>query len=143
MALWLPAYENGQDIRDRTFEFACRVVELCKILYESGGISRLVTPQLVNCSTSVAAMLEEARAAESRRDFLSKCSIALKEARETHVRLRVCQAARLGASNQVRILVQEAHEIVSILSAIIRNTRRRVAIPERAPRSRRSPPQNS
>jgi four helix bundle protein len=133
---WLPTYERGQDIRDRTFAFACRVVALCKVLYQTGGVGRMVTTQLLNCSTSVAAMLEEARAAESKRDFLSKCSIALKEARESHVRLRVCQATGLGALNQVRPLVQEAHEIVSILSAIIRNTRRRLDAAGVAPQAR-------
>src|SRR5687767_11410205 len=83
-------FEPGHDIRVRTFEFACRVVEFCKKLYEQGGVARQMAPQLINCSTSVAAILEEARGAESRRDFISKCSIGLKEARETHVRLRVC-----------------------------------------------------
>ena len=88
--------EPGHDIRARTFEFACRVVEFCKKLYEQGGVARQMAPQLINCSTSVAAILEEARGAESRRDFISKCSIGLKEARESHVRLRVCQRAALG-----------------------------------------------
>jgi hypothetical protein len=41
-----PAYENGQDIRDRTFAFACRVVKFCQRLYESGGVGRLLVAQL-------------------------------------------------------------------------------------------------
>jgi len=69
-----PAYDNGQDIRDRSFDFACRAVRLGQTLYEAGGVGRILTPQLLNCSTSLAAMLEEARAAESTRDFISKCS---------------------------------------------------------------------
>ncbi|OFW26544.1 MAG: hypothetical protein A3H97_05910 [Acidobacteria bacterium RIFCSPLOWO2_02_FULL_65_29] len=60
-----PTYENGQDIRDRTFTFACRVVKFCQKLSTEGGVGRMMVPQLVNCSTSTAAMLEEARAAES------------------------------------------------------------------------------
>jgi four helix bundle protein len=90
-------YESGQDIRDRTFAFACRVVNFCGELYKAGGISRMMVPQLLNCSTSVAGMLEEARAAESDRDFISKCLIGLKECRESRVRLRICVAARLGS----------------------------------------------
>ena len=76
-------YKNGQDIRDRTFAFACRVVTFCEKLYAQGGVARLMAPQLVSCSTSTAAMLEEARAAESDADFLSKTCVSLKECRES------------------------------------------------------------
>jgi four helix bundle protein len=113
--LQTPTYENGQDIRGRTFAFACRVVKFCQQLYEAGGVARMFVPQLINRSTSVNAMLEEARAAESRRDFISKCSIGLKEARESLTRVRLCQACALGHRDEAARLATEAEEIVSIL----------------------------
>jgi four helix bundle protein len=118
-----PTYQSGQDIRDRTFEFACRVVKFCEKLYEDGGVGRVMVPQLVNCSTSMAAMLEEARAAESRRDFISKCSVSLKETREAHLRLRICERCQTGPVEEARLLVQEANALVSIVGTIVRNTR--------------------
>ena len=130
----LPPYEGGQDIRDRTFTFACRVVKLCQKLYDQGGIGRVMVPQLVNCSTSVPAMLEEARAAESRRDFVSKCCIALKECRESHVRLRVLEACRLGPTEESLDLVAEANALVAIIGAIVRNTRRNAGLVPRRQR---------
>jgi four helix bundle protein len=93
-----PMFAHGQDIRDRTFAFACRVIKFCEQTYAAGGVARLVAPQLLSCSTSVAAMLEEARAGESDRDFISKCSVGLKEAREAHVRLRLHDACRIGST---------------------------------------------
>jgi len=81
-------------------------------------------PQLVNCSTSLAGMLEEARAAESKRDFISKCCIGLKECREARTRLRVCHACQLGPRREAEALVQEAQELTLIVGAIVRNTRR-------------------
>ena len=48
----------------------------------------MLVPQLVNASTSFAAMLEEARAAESRRDFISKCSIVTAIIRNTRRNMR-------------------------------------------------------
>jgi four helix bundle protein len=123
MAGDLPTYAGGQNIRERSFEFACRVVSFCEKLWEGGGVGRVMAPQLVSCSTSMAAMLEEARAAESRRDFVSKCSISLKEVREAHLRLRICGRCRIGPSEEVRSLVDEANALVSIVSAIVRNTR--------------------
>jgi four helix bundle protein len=128
MAQWLPSFEDGQDIRDRAFDFACSVVEFCKCLYDAGGVARLMTAQLLNCSTSVPSNLEEARAAESKRDFISKCSVALKEARESHVRLRVCRRTNLGPAGDADKLVNDANQIVAIVTAIIRNTRRNVEL---------------
>jgi four helix bundle protein len=121
-------YDPGQDIRDRTFEFACLVVEFSKRLYDQGGVARLMTGQLVDCSTSIAAMLEEARGAESRRDFISKCSIGLKEARESHVRLRVCYRCSLGPRDHAKRLIDEARQIAAVIGAIVRNTRRNAGI---------------
>jgi four helix bundle protein len=85
-------------------------------------------------------MLEEARAAESRRDFISKCSIALKECRECHVRLIVLETCAIGAPAQVRLLRQEAHELASIIGAIVRNTRRNAGLSPGARRTPRRPP---
>jgi four helix bundle protein len=121
-------FEKGQDIRDRTFHFACRVVRFCQALYDRGGVGRMMVPQLLNCSTSVPSMLEEARAAESRRDFISKCCIGLKEAREAHVRLRVCAECGIGPADEARALRSESSEIVAILGTIVRNTRRNAGI---------------
>ena len=121
-------FEPGHDIRVRTFEFACRVVEFCKELYAQGGVARQMTSQLINCSTSVAASLEEARGAESRRDFISKCSIGLKEARESYVRLRVCHRTSVGPRKHVEALIDEARQIASIIGAIVRNARRNAGI---------------
>jgi four helix bundle protein len=119
----------GDDIRRRTFRFACRVVALCKTLESAPGVGRVLAPQLVSCSTSVAAMLEEARAAESRRDFISKCAVGLKECREAHVRLRICRESQLGPAAETDALCQEANELISIVTAIIRNTRRNAPRP--------------
>jgi four helix bundle protein len=72
--------------------------------------------------------LEEARGGESRRDFLSKCRISLKEARESAFRLRVLVATRVGPPKIAGALATEAEELAAILGAIVRNTRRRASL---------------
>jgi four helix bundle protein len=119
-------YSGGQNIRDRAFEFACRVVALCQKLYDAGGLSRLLVPQLLACSGATATMLEEARAAESDADFVSKCSISLKECRESWTRLRICAKCHLGPPSDVEELVQESSELIAIVNTIIRNKRLRM-----------------
>jgi len=122
-----PTFEDGQDIRDRAFEFACCVVKFCENLDGGGGIGRLMVPQLLSCSLSFATMLEEARAAESDADFISKCCISLKECRESWTRLRVCKRRRIGPSHHAQELVQESNELIAIVTTIIKNKRKNVA----------------
>ncbi|HMJ87413.1 MAG TPA: four helix bundle protein [Vicinamibacterales bacterium] len=117
------AFKAGQDIRDRAFRFACRIVKFCERLYQIGGIARLMAPQLLDCGTALFPMLEEARAAESKRDFISKCSIGLKEIRETHGRLRLHEACSVGPVDEATKLRIEANELVSIVTTIVGNTR--------------------
>jgi four helix bundle protein len=70
-------------IQQRTFEFACRIVELHEYLCDMGSdTARRLGNQLLDSGTSIGANLEEADAGQSRPDFISKCNIALKEARE-------------------------------------------------------------
>ena len=84
----------------------------------------MLAPQLVRCGTSIGANLEEARGAESRRDFISKCSIALKEARETRYRIALTIETGLGSKAEAQLLLREAEQLAAILGAIVRNARR-------------------
>ncbi len=109
------------DIQERTFEFAVGVVKLVNRLPRTvAGVE--IGRQVVRSATSVGANVEEADAAESKRDFIHKMSIAHKEVRETRYWLRVIQTALLG-DGKVRALIQESDELVRILYTIVKNAR--------------------
>src|SRR5258708_40177467 len=120
-----PTFENGQDIRDRAFDYACRVVEFCEQLTAAGGVGRLMVPQLLDCSLSFATMLEEARAAESDADFISKCCISLKECRESWTRIRVCQRCRIGSQSAVSGPPRGGNETIAGVTTIIKTKRKK------------------
>ena len=84
-----------QNIQDRAFEFACRIVKLHRTLTRKGGTARRLAAQLLDAGTSVGSNLEEAEAGQSKADFISKCRIALKEARESRYWLRLFAATEL------------------------------------------------
>jgi four helix bundle protein len=65
-----------KDIRERTFEFAVRIVALCQHLDKKPGVPRTLSGQLLKAGTSVGANAEEAQAGQSRADFISKNAIA-------------------------------------------------------------------
>lgn len=110
-----------QTIQERSFEFACRIVQLADYLYRASFASRIIARQLLNAGTSVGANLEEASAAQSKPDFISKCSIASKEARETRYWLRLLQACHLVSAKRISPLTKEAGEIVAIITPIVKN----------------------
>lgn len=83
------------DIRQRAFNFALRIIKLCKQLEEEPGVARTLSWQLLRSGTSIGANLEEAQAGQSKLDFISKNAIALKEARETIYWLRLLAASHI------------------------------------------------
>ncbi|HLP76472.1 MAG TPA: four helix bundle protein [Candidatus Paceibacterota bacterium] len=116
-----------QNIVERTFNFAVSLIRLCVKLDEKPGVGRIMMSQILRASTSVPANVEEAQAAQSKTDFISKMSIALKEARETHLRLRLLRPANVIREEDLSPLIVEADEIKRIIGAIIVSTKRGTA----------------
>jgi four helix bundle protein len=109
-------------IRERTFQFACIIVRIVQFLQRQGAVAAALSPQLLACGTSGGANVEEADGASSRRDFMAKTRIALREAKETHFRLRVLRASGyLGPEHDP--VLHECDEIVRILGAIASKSR--------------------
>jgi four helix bundle protein len=115
---------SPKDIVIRTFNFVVTVIQLCVKLDERPGVGRVLMSQILRAGTSVPANVEEAQAAQSKADFVSKMSIALKEARETHLRLRLLVPANVVPTTDFSSLIQEADEIKRIIGAIIVSTKR-------------------
>ena len=69
-------------IQNKSFRFAVRIVNLCKVL-RSSRKEFILSKQLLRSGTSIGANISEAQQAQSRADFTSKLNIALKEATET------------------------------------------------------------
>jgi four helix bundle protein len=108
---------KGGDLQERAFRFACDIVTLHDRLVREGGSTRDLSRQLMRSATSVGANLEEADAAQSRADFISKCTISLKEARESLYWLRLLR--HTGKIDEDSLL-RECDEIVAILTTIVR-----------------------
>ena len=111
--------EKPRDIKERTFSFAVDIVRLCLRLEKLSGTFRTLGRQLLRSGTSIGANVEEAQAGQSRADFVSKYSIALKEARETIYWLRLIQAVGSVKDVAIEELIQEADEISKIIGSII------------------------
>jgi four helix bundle protein len=114
---------GAPEILERVFRFGVEVVRFGDHLDRQPGVGRVLMSQIVRSGTSVGANMEEAQAAQSRADFVSKVSIALKEARETCFRLRVLSAAAIASATPPMELIREADEICRVLGAIVASAR--------------------
>ena len=106
-------------ILEMTFDFSIKIIELFKILIQNKEF--VIAKQLLRSGTSIGANVEEAIAAQSRRDFISKMSIASKEARETRYWLRLLDKSKLVDINYSTYLESVDH-IVNILTKIVKTT---------------------
>ncbi|HYH06216.1 MAG TPA: four helix bundle protein [Thermoanaerobaculia bacterium] len=111
----------GSNLRERAFEFACSVIELHRFVYTHEPSLRGTSAQAASAAGSIGANLEEADAAQSRADFISKCNISLKEARESRYWLRIL--SRFITSERLSELIAEATELIAILTTIVRKSR--------------------
>src|SRR5215203_4493150 len=102
-----------------SFDFAISVIDLYKKLVERKEF--ILSKQLLRSGTSIGANVEEALAAQSRKDFISKMSIASKEARETRYWLRLLDKSKLVALNYQPFLDSIEH-IINILTKIVKTT---------------------
>jgi four helix bundle protein len=112
-----------RDIQERGFSFACRIVKLYKFLAKRRSGGEVLGRQVLRSGTSIGANLEEAAAAQSKADFVSKCSIALKEARETHYWLRLLKETEVISAERLNGLTNESNQLVAILTTIMKKSR--------------------
>jgi four helix bundle protein len=114
-----PNEKKRYDLEERLLEFAARIVRLVDALPHTRAGNH-IGGQLLRCGTSPLANHGEVEAAESRKDFIHKLRICLKELRETSRWLRLVERVELVRSGRIRPLFQEADELVRIFKTSIR-----------------------
>lgn len=110
-----------RDIRERSFEFAVRVLKMTKYLPRSLTNNTLIN-QIVRSATSIGANIEEAQGAHTKSDFSHCMNIAKKEARETFYWLKLIKEMNLTIAKRLEPLLVENEEIIKILTTIVKNS---------------------
>ena len=109
-------------IEDKSFSFSVRIVKLCRHL----RVSRrefILSKQLLRAGTSIGANVAEAQQAQSRADFVSKLSIALKEAVETNYWLRLLKASDYMKETEFVSIYNDCTELEKLLTSIIKTAK--------------------
>ena len=115
----------GIEIRQRATQYALRAVKLYRHLYKTrDGIGLVLGKQYLRCATAIGANLVEAQSAETKRDFVHKCGIALKEARESKYWLSLLSEGHVVKPTRLAALFDETDQLVAILTRIIVDTKK-------------------
>ncbi len=112
-------------IENKSFQFAVRIVNLCRYLQESKKEYTL-SKQLLRSGTSIGANVTEAQQAQSRADFVSKLNISLKESDETAYWLRLLHATDYIPQKTFSSIYADCRELSKILVAIIKSSKQSI-----------------
>jgi four helix bundle protein len=107
------------DLEERLLEFSANIIRLIDALPNTRAANH-VAGQLLRCGTSPLGNHGEVQAAESRRDFVHKLRICLKEFKETRRWLRLLKRAQLLSTPKMEPVLQETEELIRIFAASVR-----------------------
>lgn len=109
--------EKPNIVRDKSFDFALEIIQLYKELVKNKEF--ILSRQLLKSGTSIGANINESTAAQTKKEFISKMSVASKEARETLYWLCLLDKSDLVPLDYKPYL-SKSNEIVRLLTAIVK-----------------------
>ncbi|MDP7454350.1 MAG: four helix bundle protein [Candidatus Peribacteraceae bacterium] len=113
--------DKTNPLQVKSFKFALNTIETYKLLVEEKEF--VMSKQLLRSGTSIGANIEEALQAQSKKDFIHKLSIALKEAQETGYWIKLLRESAILDKEKATDLYAQAKELMKMLTAIIKTSK--------------------
>jgi four helix bundle protein len=110
-------------LKTKSFDFAVRTIKLYQYLKKKHGEYE-IAQQVIRSGTSIGALIREAEFAESRKDFIHKLYIGLKEANEINYWLELLYATEYINKRMFDSMKKDAEEIVKMLVSSVKTTKR-------------------
>ena len=112
---------NKNIVKEKSFDFAIRIVKLYKYLMEEKK-EFVLSKQVLRSGTSIGANINEAQQAQSKKDFLMKMNIALKECTETKYWIELLSATDYINQEQKDSIIKDCVELEKLLTSIVKTT---------------------
>jgi four helix bundle protein len=109
-------------LKDKSYSFAIRIVQLYKHLSETKR-EFVLSKQVLRSGTSVGALIREAEFAQSKKDFISKMSISLKEANETSYWIDLLKDTSFLTTDEYNSLNEKIKELIKMLVSTVKTTK--------------------
>jgi four helix bundle protein len=114
--------EEERDLRDRTKDFALRIIRMFAQLPKS-TVAQVLGKQVLRSGTSIGANYREAHRGRSRAEFIAKVGDALRELEETAYWLELLVDAKIVAPGKLDPLRQETNELTAIFVTILKRSK--------------------
>jgi four helix bundle protein len=112
------------DLEDRLIRFSVTIINIAEALPQTFAGKHLAG-QIIRAGTSSALNYGEAQSAESRKDFIHKVKIVLKELKETRVGLKIIRLAEMyGGTNDLNLVIKENNELIAIFISSVNTARK-------------------
>ena len=114
---------KGENIvKEKSYKFALRVIKAYKFLSEDKR-EFVLSKQMLRSGTAIGALIREAEQAQSRKDFIHKMNIALKEANETEYWLMLLKDSEYIDEKSFESIHKDCDELIRLLISIVKTTR--------------------
>lgn len=109
-------------LKDKSYQFAIRIVNLSQFMQQDKK-EFVLSKQVLRSGTAVGALISEAEFGQSRADFTSKMSIALKEANETNYWLSLLMDTNFISEKQFESLQSSCSELIAMLVSTVKTSK--------------------
>lgn len=110
-------------ILEKSFKFAIRIIRFYKLKLSTDYNLNSLFKQLLRSGTSIGANVSEAQSAFTKKDFINKLGISLKESRETEYWLRLLKESEVISLKEFNSLFSDCEEISKLLTSIIKSSK--------------------
>lgn len=111
-------------VKDKSMAFSLRVIKASRFLTEERN-EHILSKQLLRSGTAIGALIREAEFAESKKDFVHKLTIALKETNETEYWLILLKESDYISSESFDSIIKDCRELMKLLISIIKSSKQR------------------
>jgi len=110
----------GNAVLEKSFNFSVRIIKLYKHIIRKDKDIEPLLKQFLRSGTSIGANITEAQGAITKKDFINKLHIALKEARETEYWLELLKAVDSISLDEFESINSDSKEILKLLTSILK-----------------------
>lgn len=114
-------------VYNKAYGFAVKIVKLYRVLSKEKN-EHILSKQILRSGTSIAANIREGLEGQSKKDFIAKLSISMKEAAETEYWLELFVDTDILEKNEAKELLEDVSEVKRMLASIIRTSKQSISI---------------
>jgi len=113
----------GNVVLEKSFNFSVRILKLYRFLLKQDRLLEPILKQVLRSGTSIGANVSEAQSAFTKKDFINKLGISLKESRETEFWLKLLKESGIISEKEFKSLFSDCEELSKLLTAIIKSSK--------------------